>query len=146
MIDGKILRHADVEAGRDRRGADMRGQRGVRRHDVIRHVARLVVRRLEAAVDADGEDRQVVEKERVEMIGVEHHDQVGPRRRQLVLLRGEQFCDLAIGSVALDEMRKDRSVRHAEAGDDLRHFFVPPLAYATGWPISSTFTARMRSL
>ena len=128
VIDGKVLRHADVEAGRNRRGTHMRRQRGVRWHDVIRHVARLVVRRLEAAVDADGKDRQIVEEERVEVISVEHQDQVGPRRRQLVLLRREQFCSLGIGPIALDEMRKDRSVRHAEAGDDLRHFFVPPLA------------------
>ena len=82
------------------------------------------------------------------MIGVEHHDQIGPRRGELVLLRAEQFCDLAIGPVALDEMREDRGVRHAEPGDDLRHGLrsssCPP--YATGWPISSTFTARMRWL
>ena len=55
------------------------------------------------------------------MIGVEHHDEVGPGRRKLLLLRAEQLGDLAIGAVALDEMRKDRGVRHAEPGDDLRH-------------------------
>ena len=79
------------------------------------------------------------------MVGVKHQDQVGPRRRQLILLRGEQFCSLAIRPVALDEMREDRGVRHAEPGDDLRHL-LSPFAYATGWPISSTCTARMRSL
>ena len=83
------------------------------------------------------------------MIGVEHHDQIGPRRGELLLLRAEQLCDLAIGAVALDEMREDRGVRHAETGDDLGHglssfCLLPP--HATGWPISSTFTARMRWL
>ena len=83
------------------------------------------------------------------MIGVEHHDEIGPRGGELLLLRAEQFRDFAIGSVAFDEMRKYRRVRHAEPGNDLRHVYPPVCRcrrYATGWPISSTFTARMRSL
>ena len=55
------------------------------------------------------------------MVGVEHHDDVRPGRRKLLLLRAEQLGDLAVRAVALDEMRKDRGVRHAEPGDDLRH-------------------------
>ena len=55
------------------------------------------------------------------MIGVEHHDDVGPRRGKLFLLRAEQLGDLAVRAVALDEMRKDRGVRDAEPADDLRH-------------------------
>ena len=53
------------------------------------------------------------------MIGVEHHDDVGPGGGKLLLLRGEQLGDFAIGTVALDEEWKDRGVRHAEPGDDL---------------------------
>ena len=30
------------------------------------------------------------------MVGVEHHDEVGPRRGELVLLRAEQLGDLAV--------------------------------------------------
>ena len=55
------------------------------------------------------------------MIGIEHHDDVRARRRELIFLCAEQFGDLAIRSVALDEMRKDRGVRHAESADNLRH-------------------------
>ena len=40
------------------------------------------------------------------MVGVEHHDDVRPRRRKLLLLRAEQLGDLAIGAVALDENGK----------------------------------------
>ena len=55
------------------------------------------------------------------MVGIEHHDDVGPCRRELISLRAEQPGDLAIRAVALDEMRKDRGVRDAEPADDLRH-------------------------
>ena len=127
MIDRIILGHAHVVAGANRGGTDMRGEAGVRLHGIVGHVARLVVRRLEAVVDTDGEDRQVVEKERVEMISVEHHDQVRPRGGKLLLLRTEQLRDLAIGSVALDEMRENRGMRYAETSDDLRHFELPAL-------------------
>src|SRR5580693_5342464 len=144
-----MLRHGDVVAGGDGRSPDMRGQRRKRRHDVIRHVTRLVVRRLEILVDADSEDRQGVEEEGVEMIGIEHHDQVWPRRGELFFLRPEQFCDLAIRPIALDEMREDRGMRYAETGDDLGHGLISYCLlspHATGWPISLTFTARMRWL
>jgi hypothetical protein len=121
VIDGEILRHADVVAATDRGGADVRGKTRQRFHDVIRHVARLIVGRLEAFVDANGEDRQIVEEEGIEMIGVEHHDHVGPHRGKRFLLRAEQLGDLAIRAVALDEKRKYRGMRHAETGNDLRH-------------------------
>src|SRR4051812_43198213 len=55
------------------------------------------------------------------MVGVEHHDDVGPCCRELLLLRAEQLGDLAVRAVPLDEMRKDRGVRDAEPADDLRH-------------------------
>ena len=61
------------------------------------------------------------------MIGVEHHDDVRPRRGELVLLRREQLGGFAIGSVALDEERKDRRVRHAEPGDDTGHLVISQL-------------------
>jgi CheY-like chemotaxis protein len=105
----------------DDRRQQTRGEIGCRRHHVIRHVARLVVRRLEGLVHAQREDRQAVEEEGVEMVGVEHHDDVGPRRGKLLLLHGEQLGGLAVRAVALDEMRKDRGVRDAEPADDLRH-------------------------
>ena len=58
------------------------------------------------------------------MVGVEHHDDVRPRRGKLVLLRAEQLGDLAVRAVALDEHREHRGVRHAEPADNLRHEFL----------------------
>jgi hypothetical protein len=55
------------------------------------------------------------------MVGVEHHDHVGPRRGKLGLLRAEQLGDLAVRAVALDEEREYRRVRYAETADDLSH-------------------------
>ncbi len=68
------------------------------------------------------------------MVGVEHHDDVGPGGRKLVLLRAEQLGDLAVGAVALDEMRKDRGMRHAKAADDLRHEVSTPAGLTSGGP------------
>jgi hypothetical protein len=55
------------------------------------------------------------------MVGVEHDDQIQARRGQLLLLRPEQPGDLAVRTLALHQMRKERRVRDAEAGNDLRH-------------------------
>ena len=49
---------------------------------------------------------------------------VRTRGRELVFLRAEQFGDLATRPVALDEMRKDRSVRDTKPADNLRHEFL----------------------
>ena len=116
-----MLGQRRVEARLDARLADMGGQADRRGDLVHRHVPRLVVRAAESLIHADRENRQIVEKERVEMIGVEHHDDVGAGGGKLLFLRREQLGGFAIGAVALDEEREDRSVRHAETGDDAGH-------------------------
>jgi hypothetical protein len=58
---------------------------------------------------------------RLSRIGVEHHDDVGARGGKLCGLRRKQLCNLAVGTVALDEKRKYRGVRNSKAGYDLRH-------------------------
>ena len=99
----------------------MRGEIDRRGDFVDRHFARLVVRAGKAVVHADRENRQIVEEEGIEVIGVEHHDDVGPRGGELFLLRREQLGGFALGTVALDEERKHRRVRHAEPGNDIGH-------------------------
>ncbi len=123
MIDRKLLRQGGVEAALDRGLADVRGEVDRRGNGVDRHFARFVIGPGEFAVHADRENRQIVQEERVEMVGIEHHDDVGAHRGEMLLLRREQFRGFAIGAVALDEKRKDRRVRHAEPGDNLRHAF-----------------------
>ena len=122
MIDREVLRQRRVKAGINAGLADMGGEIGRRGDFVDRHFPRLVVRAGKRLVDADRENRQVVEKERVEMIGVEHDDDVGTDGGQVLLLRGKQLGGFAIRPVALDEERKHRGVRHAEPGDDAGHF------------------------
>ena len=91
-----MLRQRGVEAGFDAGLADMRREIHGRRDFVDRHFPRLVVRAGKALVHADGEDRQIVEEERIEMVGVEHHDDVGPHRGEMLLLRREQLGGFAI--------------------------------------------------
>ena len=55
------------------------------------------------------------------MIGVEHHNEVRPRGGELFFLGAEQLCDLAIGTVSLDEKWEHRRMRHSESGNDLCH-------------------------
>ena len=123
MIDRKLLRQCGVEAGLDCDLADMRGEVDRRGDFVDRHFPRFVIGAGEFAVHADGENRQIVQEERVEMVGIEHHDDVGTHRGEMLLLRREQFRGFAIGAVALDKKREHRRVRHAEPGDNLRHAF-----------------------
>jgi len=82
------------------------------------------------------------------MVGVEHHDEVRPDGGKPFLLCAEQSGYFAIRAVALHKERKDWCVRYAESGNDIRNGLDSSLlcVYATGWPISSTFTARMRWL
>ena len=100
----------------------MGGKIGRRRNRIDRHLAQFIVRARESVVHADGEDRQVVEEKRVEVIGIEHHDDIRPRRGKFILLRREQLGDFAVRAVALGEEGKDGCVRHAEPGDDLCHY------------------------
>src|SRR6476659_5457172 len=89
MIDRVVLRHADVESGRDNGRPDVCGDVRHGWHNVIRDISRLVIRCLKAFINANREDRQVVKKERVEMIGVEHYDQIRSRGGELRLLSAE---------------------------------------------------------
>src|SRR5258705_10733930 len=76
MIDRVVLRHADVESGRNDSRPNVCGDIRHGWHNVIRDISRLVIWCLKALINADREDRQVVKKERVEMICVEHYDQI----------------------------------------------------------------------
>ena len=116
-----MLRQRGVEAGFDAGPADMRRQIDRRGNFVHRHFPRLVVRAGKRLVHADGENRQIIEEERIEMVGVEHHDHVGPHGGKMFLLRREQLGGFAVGAVALDEERKHRGMRHAKSGDDICH-------------------------
>ena len=99
----------------------MRRQIDRRRDFVNRHFPRLVVWSVKGLIHANGENRQIVEEEGIEMIGVEHHDDVRTSGGELLLLCREQFGGLAIGPVALDEKWKNRGMRHAKPGDDIGH-------------------------
>jgi len=121
MVNRELLREGDIEPGRNNGLPDVPREIGSRWDGVDRDLARLVVRTCESLVYTDREDRQVVEKERVEVIGVEHHDDVGARGGKLCGLRRKQLCNLAVGTVALDEKRKYRGVRNSKAANDLGH-------------------------
>jgi hypothetical protein len=121
MINRELLCERDIETGRNSCLPDVPREIRSRRDGVARNLARLVVRAREALVYTDCEDRQVVEKERVEVIRVEHHDHIGARGCKLGGLRRKQLCNLAIGTVALDEERKYRGVRNSKARNDLGH-------------------------
>ena len=70
-------------------------------------------------VYADRENRQIVEEEGVEVVGIEHHDDVGPRRGELFLLRREQFGGFALRTVAFDEEGEHRRMRHPKPGNNM---------------------------
>ena len=89
MIDGEMLRQRDIEAGFNAGFADVCRQIGRGGDFVHRHFARLVIRTGKGLVHPDRENRQIIQEKCVEMIGVEHHDQVRTRGGELFLLSRE---------------------------------------------------------
>ena len=80
MIDLEVLQQRDIEARVHRTLAHVRRKRRKRSDRVDGNGARLVVRTLESLGDAGCEDRKVVQKERIEVVGIEDDDGIGVRR------------------------------------------------------------------
>ncbi len=125
MIDRELLRQRDVEARLDRGAPQVRGHVRTRPDRVDRHCARLVIGALERLRHPDREYRKIVQKERVEVIGVEHHDEVGLHRLELAGDGGEIARGLALRALTLHQCRVERRVRYAQCTDDLRHCRTP---------------------
>lgn len=121
MVDFEVLREREIEALVDPARADPARELGMHRNKDAREVRRVIVRTGDGLGDADGERRQVVEEERVEVIAVEHGDRVGLHFAQVTRDLGEQTRGFAAGAVAQHLRRKRRRVRNAERSDDLRH-------------------------
>src|ERR1700689_4922372 len=120
-----MLKECRIEAGFDTGAADMRGQIDCGRDLVNRHFPRLVLRAGKLLVHPHGKDRQIIEEERIEVIGIEHHDDVRTHGGKLLLLGREQLRGFTLRAVALDEKRKYRRVRHPEPGNYIRHLTTP---------------------
>src|ERR1700733_12611963 len=120
-----MLKERRIEAGFDTAEADVRGQIDSGGDFVDRHLPRLVVRAGKLLVHPHGKARQIIEEERIEVIGIEHHDDVRADGGELLLLRREQLCGFTLRAVALDEKRKYRRVRHPEPGKYIRHLTTP---------------------
>ena len=95
MIDGEILHQRQVETGMNGVLADMSCKLLMRRDGLDADPARLVAWAGERVVDADRENRQVVEEEGVEVIRIEDDDHVGPGGSEQVARQREQPACLA---------------------------------------------------
>jgi hypothetical protein len=125
MVDGEVLRDGEVEARFDAGAAQVRRHVRPRLDGVDRHRARLVIGALEGIGHAHGEDRQIVEEEGVEVVGVVHHDEVGPHRLELARHVGEEARSLALRPLALDQRGEERRMRHTQCPHDLCHLCAP---------------------
>src|SRR5439155_882512 len=83
VVDRELLREREVEAGGDAAIADVRGEALGDRDVVTRKRGRAVVRTGRAIGDADREEWQVVEEERVHVVRREDDERVGAHRLEL---------------------------------------------------------------
>ena len=120
VVDLEVLRQRDIEPFSNRAGAQMTRETRMDRHPIIRH-RRLVVGAGGLVGNADGEDWEIIEKERVEMIVGVDHQHVGLGGVQLPGDVGIEPCGLALGTGLCHLGGKHRCVRNAEGGDDLGH-------------------------
>jgi hypothetical protein len=99
------------------------GQLGTRRHVVDRHAAaRFVDRASEFVVDADRQDRKIIEEEGVVVVGVEPKDDVGLGGDQRLAGAGKHPPGLG-GRAFLDNLRRiKRRVRQAVCSHYFRQF------------------------
>jgi hypothetical protein len=97
MIDGKVLRERQVEAGLDAALTQVRGEPDVDRDLVMRHRG-LVIGARDPRPDAHRENREVVEEEGIEVIAVEDDQDVGLHRHELSRHFGIEPRDLAFRS------------------------------------------------
>ena len=121
MVDRELLREREVEAGGDAALADVRGEALGDRDVVTRKRGRAVVRTGRAIGDADREEWQVVEEERVHVVGREDDERVGAHRLELRRDLSEARRDVGSRTLARDELGEAGIVRDTDAAHELRH-------------------------
>jgi len=93
----------------------------VNRNLVPRHARCAVVRSVRSIRNTDAEQRQIVKKEGVQVIGVEDNQDVWPNGDEVIPDGGEELSRWMAGPIACHLRRQRWRVRHSDGGHQICH-------------------------